>query len=140
MRETEIFHYIGTEAGWARCGRNLGHVDQGGEVGGEMPPRTWDVFHVAQSAVRVLGLVEERPGDVCWDCAQRARAALIGPTGDPSVPLYLPEWARDEQTFMEKIAAGWPDPLNEAAMSEDEWAMRRPSGWDGGGRTVEVER
>lgn len=121
---TEIYHYIGTEAGRARCGRSLGYVDQGGEVGGDLPPRTWDVFHIAQSAVRLLGWVEERPAlgadwEVCWECARLARAALIGPTGDPSVPLYLPEWARSEQTFLERISGAWPDAIDEAAMSEE---------------------
>lgn len=123
MSETKIHHMM-SEVGRAACGQNLGYVDQGGEVGGDLPPRTWDVYHVAESAVGLLKWIDQYgAADACWSCSLAAQEAA---TRRGSFRLGLaPAWAADRDTFSSRVALAWPVPEDEAAMSADEWEMRR---------------
>lgn len=136
----KVHHLMSETPGRAACGQNLGLIDQGGEVGGDLPSRSWEAHHVAQSAVGLLAEADERgPRDVCWRCALTASQRLQERLPVSSGAGLAPAWALDADEFARFMQGGWPDAVDEAAMSEDEWAMRRPVGWDGGGTTIRIE-
>lgn len=97
---------IGT-TGVAECGQNLGHVDQGGAIGGDQPAEVWEVYHIAESARGLLAWIDQYgAAEACYSCARHARQAL-NRRGRADL---LPPWAQGANVteFYSRIATAWP--------------------------------
>lgn len=106
---TTVHHLIGGVIGSAACGQSLGFPDQGGEVGGGLPPRTWDVHHVAKSAKELLAYVDRHgPVDACSDCCARSLEALQRRLRAASLRDAVPAWVLDADEFAARMASAWP--------------------------------
>lgn len=123
-----VRHLMSDEAGRARCGQNLGHVDQGGTTGGDGPEVRWEIYHQAMSAAALLAhpripleaVALGQPAllgaaEMCFECTRLAIAALQLQGRDDLVPT----WAGDPTRLGEWLAGAWPDPWTEAEMADD---------------------
>lgn len=106
---SSIHHLIGG-TGRAACGQRLGFPGRGGEVGGDLPLRTWDVHHAAKSARELLAYVDQRgPAEACSECCWRALEVLQRRLRAASLREAVPAWALDEDEFAARMAQAWPD-------------------------------